>query len=490
MANIKLKDISGVERTYENVKEISVPRAEGSGREYYVERPIVNYTLVDPPTHDLDTTNTTIAVNWGEGTFLGDADMGNFGAVLYPAVEGKTAKTIITVTLISGASGVTVDANGGAKILYLYEALTSTVLQEILGFEGTASFTAQTGWGQLLYDANNNVTGYAQITDPSSVTLGIKQPVTYFSEANFYAILSEVTQEKKTVEVTQNGSQKVVPTFGKSGIREMMLNVAVPTTASLQEKTVAVTQNGTTEVAPDAGYDGLSKATINVNVAGGGSGVQPDWNQNDHSAADFIKNRIGGFRNPLTGEVPVKTYTFDGDLTGKETVIISQESGTEIGYVKMSDDIVWYSQALGSTVTMHTGSEDSTVTCSTPSDVQKSGGGILLSEGFCLFAQSIYYALIDASTSVTVSPGVWFMYVKNTSDGTMLGYCKSVVTRGGFQAGENDNNLEPLSNGMTGFVDYGQKTLYLYSSTDGSTKRFAITVNDSGVISATEAPVT
>lgn len=488
MANIKLKDITGQEQTYEDIKEFSVPKAEGSGRAYYVERPVINYTLLDPPTHDLDTTNDTIAINWGEGTFLGDMDMGNFGAVLYPAVEGKTTKTIITVTLISGASGVTVDANGGARILYLYEPLTSNVLQEILGFEGTASFTAQPGWGQLLSDANNNVTGYAQITDPSAVTLGIQQPVTYTSEANFYAILSEVTQEKKTVEVTQNGSQKVVPSFGKSGIREMMLNVNVAGGGgNLQEKTVAITQNGTTEVAPDTGYDGLSKATINVNVAGGGS-VQPNWNQNDPSAADFIKNRIGGFYNSLTGEVPVKTYSFDGDLTGKETVVLMQEEGMEYGYVKVSDDIVWYSQALGSTATFYDGTEDSTTTYSTPSDVQKIGGAINVGEDCKLVQNS--FVLRQGNVSVTFSPGVWFLYSKNTSDGTMLGYCKSVVTRGGFQADENDDNLEPLSNGMTGFVDYGQKTLYLYSSTDGSTKRFAITVDDSGVISAVEAPVT
>ncbi len=490
MANIKLKDISGVERTYENVKEISVPRAEGSGREYYVERPIVNYTLVDPPTHDLDTTNTTIAVNWGEGTFLGDADMGNFGAVLYPAVESKTTKTIIAVTLISGASGITVDSNGGARILYLYEPLTSAVLQEILDFEGTASFTAQTGWGQLLYDANKNVTGYAQITDPSSVTLGIQQPVIYSSEANFYAILSEVTQEKKTVEVTQNGSPRVVPTFGKSGIREMLLNVAVPTTASLQEKTVEITQNGTTEVTPDTGYDGLSKATINVNVAGGGSGVQPNWNQNDPSAADYIKNRIGGFYNSLEGEVPVKTYSFDGDLTGKETVILAQDQAMEQGYVKVSDDIVWYSQALGSTITMLNDAESGYVTevLSTPSKVQKVGGAIVAGE-VCVFMQCDEPAG-SGGLVAGLSHGVWLMYIKNISNGTVSPVCKSVTTRGGFQASENDNGVEPFSNGMTGFMSYDQQTLYLYSSTADSTKRFAITVNDSGVISATEAPVT
>ena len=485
MANLKLKDGIGQEQNYEDIKEVAIPKADGSGYEFYMERPTIYYTLLDPPTYDLSAEDTSIiALNAGEGAFLGKAyDKGNFSAGISAAVSGKTTKSIVSVK----GTDVTGIGEGEKNILYLYESVSGANLKEIIGFEGSTDFVAQPGWGYL-FGSNGVVAGYVQITDPSAVSIGCLQPNQIYSERNFYAIFSETSQETKTVSVTENGSQKIVPSEGKSGIREMLLNVNVQGgAAALQEKTVEITQNGTTEVTPDTGYDGLSKATINVNVAGG-SGVQPDWNQNDPSAADFIKNRIGGFYNFLTGEVPVKTYTFDGDLTGKETVVFMQDETTESGFVKVSDDIVWYSQALGSTLTYSYGTNNITEVLSTPSQVIKTGGRIVAGT-FCMFVQNSCVLSIEG-VSRTLPSGVWFMYSKNLTDGTMEMMCKSVVTRGGFQADGNDNSIEPLSNGMTGFVDYAQRTLYLYSSTPDSTKKFAITVNDSGVISATEEPVT
>lgn len=48
-----------------------------------------------------------------------------------------------------------------------------------------------------------------------------------------------------------------------------------------------------------------------LNVSGGGS--QADWNQNDESAADYVKNRPGGYEeNSLVPLLPEKTYTNGG----------------------------------------------------------------------------------------------------------------------------------------------------------------------------------
>ena len=71
-----------------------------------------------------------------------------------------------------------------------------------------------------------------------------------------------------------------------------------------QEKTVDITENGTHTVIPDDGY-ALSKVTANVSVPipvpGGGTSVQTDWNQNDETEPDFIKNQ------PF-GETPTVLY--------------------------------------------------------------------------------------------------------------------------------------------------------------------------------------
>lgn len=332
MANLKLKDGIGQEQNYEDIKEVAIPKADGSGYEFYMERPTIYYTLLDPPTYDLSAEDTSfIALNDGEGAILGKAyDKGNFYAGISAAVSGKTTKSIVVVD----GTDVTGIGEGEKKILYLYESVSGAILKEIVGFEGATDFVAQPGWGYFLGD-NSGVTGYAQIADPSTVSIGCLQPNRIYSEKNFYALFSETSQETKTVSVTENGSQKIVPSEGKSGIREMLLNVNVQGgAAALQEKTVEITQNGTTEVTPDTGYDGLSKATVNVNVAGGGSGVQANWAQNDNTAADYVKNRPGGFYIP---GMSAQTVTFDGVETGRETIDLSALGLAGFKFVKVSD---------------------------------------------------------------------------------------------------------------------------------------------------------
>lgn len=48
---------------------------------------------------------------------------------------------------------------------------------------------------------------------------------------------------------------------------------------------------------------------------------QPDWNQNDPNAKDYIKNRPGGY-----AVAPSLEITWDGDTTGKETVAIADNT--------------------------------------------------------------------------------------------------------------------------------------------------------------------
>lgn len=56
---------------------------------------------------------------------------------------------------------------------------------------------------------------------------------------------------------------------------------------------------------------------------------QPDWNQNDPNAKDYIKNRPGGYVIPPSLEI-----TWDGDTTGKEIV----DAGNGITLVKIADE--------------------------------------------------------------------------------------------------------------------------------------------------------
>ena len=51
--NINLKDLYDEEQSYTDIGTIAVPKTDGSGNTYYVQRPLINYTLQDPPTHEL-----------------------------------------------------------------------------------------------------------------------------------------------------------------------------------------------------------------------------------------------------------------------------------------------------------------------------------------------------------------------------------------------------------------------------------------------------
>ena len=357
-ANIKLKDLYNEEQTYDNIGTVSVPKADGSGSEFYVKRPVINYALLDPPTHELTIAsgnNEVVAWNIGDGLLFDDVenDKGNFLAVVYGPREGKTTKPFVYMTVGKYTAGISANSKGNALVIYLYEEVAGTVLQEIIGYEGAANFTAQIGWGQLLIDDSDKVTGYAKINDSSAVSIGVEQPNQIGSAANFYALLSEVTQDTQSVDVTENGAQTIVPTAGKSGIRKVALNVNVPSSGgNLQEKSVSITSNGTTEVTPDAGYDGLSKVNAVVNVAGGGGGVQANWAQNDNTAADYVKNRPGGFYIP---GMSAQTVTFDGVETGRETVDLSALGMNGFKLVKVSDLMLYPINFDGCTIKVMSG---------------------------------------------------------------------------------------------------------------------------------------
>lgn len=77
-----------------------------------------------------------------------------------------------------------------------------------------------------------------------------------------------------------------------------------------------------------------------LNVSGGGS--QADWNQNDKSAADYVKNRPGGY----TKTTPGYEITWDGVIGDK---IVVDSAGMQ--FVKVSDRVFTAEELIGATVT-------------------------------------------------------------------------------------------------------------------------------------------
>lgn len=67
-----------------------------------------------------------------------------------------------------------------------------------------------------------------------------------------------------------------------------------------------------------------------------------NWKQNDPTADDYIKNR------PFYEEI--LNYTFDGNVDGKETVMLSDPPVT---FVKISDDVLSADDLIGTTMTVN-----------------------------------------------------------------------------------------------------------------------------------------
>lgn len=69
----------------------------------------------------------------------------------------------------------------------------------------------------------------------------------------------------------------------------------------------------------------LGSAKINIV-----ENVIPDWNQNDPTAKDYVKNRPGGYDIPPTVDI-----SWDGDMTGKETM---DGGASGLYFVKIADE--------------------------------------------------------------------------------------------------------------------------------------------------------
>ena len=103
-----------------------------------------------------------------------------------------------------------------------------------------------------------------------------------------------------------------------------------------------------------------------LNVTGGG-GSQADWNQNDESAADYVKNRPGGY----TKTTPGYEITWDGAVGDK---VVVDSGGMQI--VKVSDRVFTVEELIGATVTFG----DQSITINNDY-IQSQNGVIAVAEG-------------------------------------------------------------------------------------------------------------
>ena len=199
--------------------------------------------------------------------------------------------------------------------------------------------------------------------------------------------------------------------------------------------------------------DGLTVDSVTRTVsAGGGDVTTPDWNQNDATASDYIKNR---------------------PFYEKSLVSVPHPEIPGAFWYKVSDAVP-------------TGDHSLNATCSTVIGGVKSNRKIILST-------DDYYAVSEFAVVVALKDNAVIEGITFPERGTyFLSTANSFVS--GFALGLNADP-EITWDGSTGEIKTLDEKflppvsgLIVKSSTANSTKKFKITVDDSGNISATEIP--
>lgn len=194
-----------------------------------------------------------------------------------------------------------------------------------------------------------------------------------------------------------------------------------------------------------------------LSVSGGGGGVQPDYNQNDKTALDYIKNR------PFYAE---ELHHVSLDPEG--TIVLYKVSSDipSISNPQVNDTItVWDNGLKG----------ESHIMASTET-------GYLTSEFMCCVAfQDNATIEIYGVPFVLPERGTYFAKSKNAGV-TITGVAKSGASTPEISWDGNTVTIKKLDEKFIPDMD----SVILNSSTTDSTKKFKITVDDSGTISATE----
>ena len=213
----------------------------------------------------------------------------------------------------------------------------------------------------------------------------------------------------------------------------------------------------------------LSEDGKTLNVSGGGS--QADWNQNDTTAKDYIKNRPGGYEEGFE-------ITWDGDTTGRVKMTIEKMPGA---WYKVSDKILTADQIIGGTITViQNGVSQSLVV--TSDEITRWDYGVAIGDSAIMISAKQGIINIGKYNISIPESGIYFMSASD-DESSLFASSFSNITVHPF-----DDKCIPDTIVRKAELDsrITEKEVILTSSTIDSTKKFRITVDDTGTIKATE----
>ena len=213
----------------------------------------------------------------------------------------------------------------------------------------------------------------------------------------------------------------------------------------------------------------LSEDGKTLSVSGGGGSVQPDWNQNDSTAADYVKNRPGGYTVVTKKGVDIK---WDGVIGDREY----NDEGGGILLVKVSDEVLTSEQLSGAEIIQTITDGVQTVTRSFTID-----GNKLVDNGGVLTERNSFNFMVVGEQGTATSGHSAGTYISHMVDSGTTLYVSSIYK-------QDETGIVPIpAEYIDDAIQRVGADVIISSSTPGSTKKFKITVDDSGALTATEA---
>ena len=206
---------------------------------------------------------------------------------------------------------------------------------------------------------------------------------------------------------------------------------------------------------------------LSVSGSSGGS-VQPDWNQNDEAAADYIKNRPGGYTVVTKKGVDIK---WDGVIGDRECV----DMGSGILLVKVSDEVLTSEQLSGAKIIQTSSDGVQTITQSSTID-----GNTLVDNNGVLMQQGSFQFTVVGEQAVATYGHSAGTYILHMVEGSATAYVSSIYK-------QDETGIVPIpAEYIDDAIQRVGADVIIPSSTPNSTKKFRITVDDSGTLKATE----
>lgn len=206
---------------------------------------------------------------------------------------------------------------------------------------------------------------------------------------------------------------------------------------------------------------------VTLDISGGGTGtsVQSDWNQNDETASDYIKNK------PFYQEAGYEDITWDGNTDGK-TVFDNT-------HYLVSTSVLDQSYFIGATITIISRSTSDTKVLESTSTILSSISSSKSTDDVWIFLDKdghefpyVLYVLKDNVTfnSLTIEKkGLYFYYANNT-DGTCV-YISN-ISAGGQYNKKLESRYLPMASALTaGAIKVGN----------------GLSISDDGTLSVTTA---